>query len=94
MAEELGRCTRGGNPQCVQADHFASVRVVDERLGFPTPAQHVPHRGGNGEHCRRGINGVAALLEHHGARGGALWFARYGHPVLAQQHRAGGLLGE
>ena len=86
-AEELRRGAGGGNAQGVEADHLAGVRIEDERLGLPAPAQHVPHGGGGGEHRRRRVDGVAAPLEHHRSRGRRERLAGDGHPVPPVQRR-------
>src|SRR3989441_1276263 len=74
----------------VDRDDLPGLRVVDERLGFAAPGEHVPHCGDGGEHGARRVDGVAALLERHGAGGGGERLAGDRDPVAPVQ---GGLLG-
>ena len=85
--EELRRGARRRDAEGVDADDLLRARVVDQGLRLAAPAERVPHGAGGGEHGAGGVHGVAALLEHHGARGGAQRLARDRHPVPAVQHR-------
>ncbi len=89
---ELDRGTRGSDAEGVDSDHPLLDRVIDERLGLATPAQHVPHRRGGRQHRTRGVHRVAALVEHHGTGGGTQRLARDRHPVAPVEHGLGRLL--
>jgi hypothetical protein len=89
-AVEGRRGAGGRRAEGVDRDDLFGLRVVDQRLGFAPPGEHVPHGGDGGEHGARRVDGVAALLEHHGARGGGERLAGDRDPVASVQY---GLLG-
>ncbi len=81
-----GRCGAGGrDAEGVDRDDLFGLRVIDQRLGFAAPGEHVPHRRDSGEHGARRVDGVAALLEDHGARRGGERLAGDRDPVAPVQ---------
>ena len=86
-AKEFRRRTGRRNAECIDADDFAGVGVVDECLCLATPAQYVPHRCGCRDHGAGRIDSVAALLERDGAGGRRQRLAGNRDPVLAVQRR-------
>ena len=64
---------------------------MDQRLGFATPVQCVPHCRSGSQHGAGCIDGVAAIEENLGPGRGGNRFARDGNPVLAIKNR---LLGQ
>ena len=85
--EELGRRTGGRHAEPVDRDHLLRARIVDQGLRFAAPVQHVPHRGGRGDHGAGRVDGIAAALEDLRAGRGAERLAGDRHPVLAVQRR-------
>ncbi len=86
-AEELRGGPGGSHAQRIDADHLARVRVVDERLRLAAPVQHVPHRGGRGDHRAGGVHGVTALEEDLRSGGCTQRLAGDGHPLLRVKRR-------
>ena len=84
-AIEVGRSAGRCNAEGVDRDDLLGAGIVDQRLRLTTPRQHIPHRRDGGEHCAGGVDGVAALREHHRARGGSEWFAGDRNPVATMQ---------
>ena len=85
--EELRRRARRGDAEAVHADHLFRFRIVDQRLRLATPAQGVVHGADNGEHRARGVDGIAAVLEHFGACGRTERLASDGHPMARVERR-------
>src|SRR5688500_16212356 len=65
--------------------------MVNERLGFAAPTHVIMHRAHHRSHGARGINGVAAELEHPRAGYCAERLAGNRHPMLAVKRRTVGL---
>ena len=63
--------------------HLTGVRIVDQSLSFPSPAQDVVHGRGGAEHRTRGIDSVAALLENRRTCRSTKRFAGDRDPVTA-----------
>ena len=89
---ELRRRPARGHAKCVDADDLLEPRMVDERLRLTTAAERIPHGARGGEHRRRRVHRVAALLEDHRAGGRGERLAGHRHPVLAVEDRSLGLL--
>ena len=85
LAIELRRGPGRGDAEGVDADDLLRLRVVDEGLRLAAPSERVPHGGHRAEHGARGIDGVAALLEDHGAGGRPERLAGDGYPMPAVQ---------
>ena len=87
IPEEFRRRPGRRDPEPVDGDDLAGLRVVDERLRLAAPGQHVPHRRGGCEHRAGRVDCVAAALEHARAGGGRERLAGDRHPVRAVQRR-------
>ena len=81
----------GADTQRIDPQNLIGIRIVDQRLGFSTPAEHIPHRRRCREHGRRRIHCITALLKHHCPGGGTLRFTGHRNPMLAQQDGTMGL---
>ena len=71
--------------ECVESDDSTFLRMPDQGLRFAAPGEYIPHCAGGCEHRCGGVDGIAALLEHHRAGGGAQWLAGDRNPVAAVQ---------
>ena len=87
LVEVLRRRAGGCDAECVDCDHLAGVRVVDEGLGLAAPGEGGPRGGDGAEHGAGGVDGVAALLEDAGADARGDGLAGDGHPVAAVERR-------
>ena len=90
---EVGGRSRRRHAERVDGDDLLGAGIVDQRLRFAAPGEHVPHRGDGRQHGARRIDRVAAFLEDHGAGFGAEWLAGDRDPVPAVERRFLGTLG-
>ena len=91
---EVGGRSGGRDAERVDGDDFLGAGIVDQRLRFTAPGEHVPHCGDGRQHGARGIDGVAAFLEDHGTGFGAEWLAGDRNPVPAVERRFLGALSD
>jgi hypothetical protein len=86
IEKECRRGPRRRDTERINAYDFLRLRIENECLRLATPAHVVMHRAHDGKHGARGIDGIAAALEHPCPRHRAQRLARDGNPMPPVQH--------
>ena len=83
--EKFRSCTCWRHSHGIQGNHFFGFGIVDDGLGFSTPAQYIPHGTGCSKHGAGSINGISSLVENGGSGSCCEWLSGDGHPMFSMQ---------